>query len=838
MKFLKFTLLLTILVLGSLSSWAQIDTVNTTRFDYSAKPKEYVIGKLEAKGLKLLNPELLIATTGLVVGDSIIIPSEHLSITARRLWDQRHFSDVKIETDFPSEDTVNITFLLKERQRVTKWMYDGIKVSEAKDLNTKLKVRRNSELTDFQLKTSLKLIRDYYNEKAFRNAKISYRTEQDSVTPGNVIIVFEINRGKKVRIGEISFEGNDNLPAKKLAKSLKKTRKASINVFQSSKFKDADFEEDRDNLVNYYKSKGYRDAKIIADSLYPINEKRIGLWIKVDEGKKYYYRDISWIGNSLHPTKMLQDMLQINKGDVYDSESMGKRLGVSGKTDPMSDISVASLYVDQGYLSSVIEPVETVIGDSVDVQIRIIEGNQFRIKDVKFEGNTRTNDHVIRRELYTRPGELYSQSLLMRSYQRLAQMGQFDPTSIRPDIVPNYQQELVDIKYSLTEISNDQLELSGGWGGGMFIASVGVNFTNVALRNFFDKNAWRPYPAGDAQTIGIKIQSNGTYYQAASLSFIEPWLGGRKPTSLSVSFYTSRESNAVFIGAVANKFFGTTGGAISLGKRLNWPDPYFTLSMGLSVQSYKLQDWDYFVVRNGVSNTIAANFTLGRNSVDDPYQYPSQGSDISLSLAITPPFSSFDGQDYSNKNMSENDRYRWIEYHKWKFDAKWFFPLTSNNKLVLMARAQFGYLGYYNTDKRSPFEGFTMGGDGLTGYSVYGVETIGLRGYENSSLTPYANYGQHASIYSKYIAEIRYPVIRQGQTMVYALGFLEAGNAFAKLDEYKPYNLKRSAGVGLRIFLPILGMLGIDWGYGFDQTSQSQGKPSGSQFHFSLGMQM
>lgn len=838
MKFLKFTLLLTILVLGSLSSWAQIDTVNTTRLDYSAKPKEYIIGKLEAKGLKLLNPELLIATTGLVVGDSIIIPSEQLSITARRLWDQRHFSDVKIETDFPSGDTVNITFLLKERQRVTKWMYDGIKVSEAKDLNAKLKVRRNSELTDFQLKTSLKLIRDYYNEKAFRNAKISYRTEQDSVTAGNVIIVFEINRGKKVRIGEISFEDNNNLPAKKLAKSLKKTRKASINVFQSSKFKDADFEEDRDNLVNYYKSKGYRDAKILADSLYPINDKRIGLWIKVDEGKKYYYRDISWIGNSLHPTKMLQDMLQINKGDVYDSESMGKRLGVSGKTDPMSDISVASLYVDQGYLSSVIEPVETVIGDSVDVQIRIIEGNQFRIKDVKFEGNTRTNDHVIRRELYTRPGELYSQSLLMRSYQRLAQMGQFDPTSIRPDIVPNYQQELVDIKYSLTEISNDQLELSGGWGGGMFIASVGVNFTNVALRNFFDKNAWRPYPAGDAQTIGIKIQSNGTYYQAASLSFIEPWLGGRKPTSLSVSFYTSRESNAIFIGAVANKFFGTTGGAISLGKRLNWPDPYFTLSMGISLQSYKLQDWDYFVVRNGVSNTIAANFTLGRNSVDDPYQYPSQGSDISLSLAITPPFSAFDKQDYSNKNMSENDRYRWIEYHKWKFDAKWFFPLTSNNKLVLMARAQFGYLGYYNTNKRSPFEGFTMGGDGLTGYSVYGVETIGLRGYENSSLTPYANYGQHASIYSKYIAEIRYPVIRQGQTMVYALGFLEAGNAFAKLDEYKPYNLKRSAGVGLRIFLPILGMLGIDWGYGFDQTSQSQGKPSGSQFHFSLGMQM
>ncbi|MEG2319786.1 MAG: POTRA domain-containing protein, partial [Mucinivorans sp.] len=429
-----------------------------------------------------------------------------------------------------------------------------------------------------------------------------------------------------------------------------------------------------------------------------------------EQGKKYYYRNITWIGNSKNSTDMLQDrVLQMYKGDVYDSETMSARLGIGGKTK-MGDLSVSGLYTDDGYLAFTIEPIETVVGDSVDVEIRIIEGRQFRIRNVDFDGNTRTNDRVIRRELETVPGDLYSQSLLVRTYQRLAQMGQFDAKSFAtPDVQPNMQQETVDIKYSLTEVSNDQFELSGGWGGGMFIASVGVNFTNISLRKFFDPKAWRPYPAGDNQTIGLKIQTNGTYYRALSVNFMEPWLGGRKPTSFAISFFTSRETDAYMLGQKATRRFGTIGGAVSLGKRLMWPDPYFTLSVGIQAQTYNMMNWAGFVLRDGTSNTIALNATIARNSIDDPYQYPSSGSNISLSLVITPPYSLFDGVDYSQP-MSQQDRYRWIEYHKWRLNAQWFFPLSADNKLVLMARAQFGYLGYFNKNKRSPFEGYQMGG--------------------------------------------------------------------------------------------------------------------------------
>lgn len=617
---------------------------------------------------------------------------------------------------------------------------------------------------------------------------------------------------------------------------MKKTKKQSINFFANSKFKDKEFPEDLKLVANYMHSKGYRDGVVVADSLYKIDDKHVGVWIKVEEGQKYYYRDITWVGNSAYPTDFLERILQLKKGDVYDSEAMGARLGTPDKSNPMTEQSIASIYKDKGYLAFMIEPIETVVGDSVDVQARMMEGKQFRISDVSFQGNTRTNDHVIRRELFTEPGELYSQSLLMRSYQRLAQMGQFDPASIMPEPVPNMQSETVEIKYTFKEVSNDQLELSGGWGGGMFIASVGLNFTNVSVRKFFDKGAWRPYPAGDNQQVSLKLQSNGTYYQAFSVGFTEPWLGGRKPNALSVSIFSSRESNAYYIGASATQFFSTTGGSVSLSKRLSWPDPYFIMSLGVSVQSYSLKDWQYFVMKNGHSSTVALNFSIGRNSVDDPYQYPTRGSNMSLSLALTPPFSAFDGVDYS-KPMTDQDRYRWIEYHKWKLNAQWYFPLSSNNKLVLMARAQIGYLGHFNQYKKSPFEGFTMGGDGLSGYNLYGTETIGLRGYENNSLTPSANNSQYASIFSKYTAEMRYPFIREGSTLVYGIAFLEAGNAYVDIKDFNPFNLKRSAGIGLRIFLPIVGMLGIDWGYGFDKPDPTATKIGGSQFHFSIGTQ-
>lgn len=808
------------------------------RIDFNTEPKDYVISKIQVRGAKFINDQLLIGTTGLVVGDSIPIPGEHLAIAARRLWDQRLFSDVKIETNFTQKDSVEITFVIKERARVANWTFENIKKGQRTDLIEKLKLRRGSELSDYLMTTSLRLIREYFNEKAYRNAIISYRLDPDSLFSGAVNVVFFIDPGRKQRVKEIKIEGLKELDPRKVARAMEKTKKLSINFFADTKFKDKDFPADLVKIEDYMHGKGYRDAVVVADSTYRINDKHMGVWIKIEEGKKYYFRDITWLGNAKYPTSYLNDqILGFKKGDVYDSETMAARLGYNGKTK-MGQTSVDGLYKDDGYLMFEIKPFETVEADSVDVEIRMVEGRQFRINDVAFEGNTRTNDHVIRRELETLPGDLYSQSLLLRTYQRLATMGQFDAQSFAvPSVIPNPQTELVDIKYSLTEVSNDQFELSLGWGAGMFVASVGVNFTNISLRKFFDPKAWRPYPAGDNQTIGLKIQTNGTYYRALSVNFMEPWLGGRKPTQFSFSFYTSRETNAYYWGQKSTKYFGTIGASVGIGKRLSWPDPYFTLSYGLTFQSYNMNDWDYFIVRNGRSNTIALNFSIGRNSVDDPYSYPSMGSNISLSLALTPPYSLFDKKDYS-KPMPESERYKWIEYHKWKVNAQWFFPLSNDRKLVLMARAQLGYLGSYNKNKPSPFEGFQVGGDGLTGYSVYGVETIGLRGYTNGSLTPYSDYGVYASIYSKYTAEMRYPLVRTGGTMVYALVFAEAGNAYMNLKEFKPFELKKSAGVGLRIFLPVLGMLGVDWGYGFDPSNSGQSGPSGAQFHFTMGAQL
>lgn len=802
------------------------------RVDYNQTPKPYIVGKVRVHGAVAVDPQMVVDNLGISPGDTIMVPGDAITIATRGLLDRRFFANMKVATSFRA-DTVDLDLYLRERIQVRGWDFNGIKSGEKKELQEKLRLRQNGELSDYLLSTCMDLIRKYYDEKAFRNAKISYTIMPDTLIKTAVIVHFNIDRGDKVRIGEIKFEGNDNLPSKKLARSMKKTHKVSINFLRSSKFKEKDFEEDLENVRNYARSQGYRDAVIVDDSTYAIpgKPKRMGVYIKLQEGDKYHYRNITWLGNTIYPTSILEQTIGLKPGDVYDSETMNTRLNGQSPTD----LSIANTYKDRGYLAFMADPVETVVpGDSVDVEIRIIEGSQFRIRNVTFDGNTRTNDHVIRRELSTMPGELYSQALLMRTYQRLASMGQFDAQTLLPNVNPNIQQELVDINYSLKEVPNDQLELSGGWGAGMFIASVGINFTNISLRNFFNKKAWRPYPAGDNQTIGLKVQTNGSYYRALSVSFTEPWLGGRKPTSLSVSFYTSRETDAYYIGQKATAHFGTIGGTIGIGKRLNWPDPNFVLSVGLTMQSYNLYNWSYFIVKDGTCNTLALNLGLSRNSVDDIMQYPTTGSKFDLSVALTPPWSAFDGKDYS-KPMTDRERYHWIEYHKWKFNAQWFVPLSANNKLVLMARAQFGYLGSYNKNKPSPFEGFQMGGDGLSGYSLYGVETIGLRGYKNNALTPMADYGVYANIFSKYTVEMRYPLVRTGGTLVYALVFGEAGNAFQKLSEFKPFSLKRAAGIGLRVYLPYLGMLGIDWGYGFDKTSDSNGKAAGGKFSFSLG---
>lgn len=806
------------------------------RINYEETPKAYVVGDVRIHGTVALDPQMVIDNFNIQAGDTIMIPGDAITIATRSMLDRRYFSNMKVGTSFQG-DTVNLDLYIRERVQVREWVFNGIKKSEQRDLNEKLRLRRNHELSDYILKTNTDIIRKYYDEKAFRNAIINYRIVPDTLIESAVVVHFDIHRGERVKVGAIEFAGNEGLSQKRLRKAMKKTNKVSWKFWKPFKFKEKEFKEDLELVKSYARSNGYRDVVIVKDSTWaiPKKPKRLGVYIEIDEGNLYHYRNISWLGNTIYPTEVLEQELGLRAGDIYDSETMDERLQGGG----FGEVSISSYYKNRGYLAFMAEPVETVVpGDSIDVEIRIIEGSQFRIKNVTFEGNTRTHDHVIRRELHTRPGDLYSQQTLMYTYQQLTQMGQFDATTLNPNINPNMQQELVDINYQLTEVPNDQLELSGGWGAGMFIASVGVNFTNVSMRNLFKKDAWKPYPAGDNQTIGLKVQTNGSYYRAFSVNFIEPWLGGRKPTSLSVTFFTSRETDQRYITDKATAHFGTIGGSIGIGKRLSWPDPYFTASFGVTIQSYNLWNWNYFILRNGRSNTLAFNFGLARNSVDDLYQYPTWGSNFSLNVAATPPWSAFDNKNYKDKALPDDQRYKWIEYHKWNLNAQWFFPLTFDKKLVLMTRAQYGYLGYYNSHKRSPFEGFQMGGDGLSGYSLYGVETIGLRGYENNALTPLADYGIYASIYSKYVAEVRYPIVRTGSTLVYALVFAEAGNAFNDLKEFKPFNLKRAAGVGFRVYLPYLGMLGIDWGYGFDKVAGSNGKAAGSKVSFSMGMQL
>ena len=593
-----------------------------------------------------------------------------------------------------------------------------------------------------------------------------------------------------------------------------------------------DYEEDKELLLDFYNSKGFRNAHILSDSIYKINDKRIGIHIALNEGNKYYIRNVSWVGNSRYDTEYLQQLLAVKSGDVYDKKSIHKRLGIGKEMNP-EEMSISSLYQNEGYLVSQIEPAEIIVGpDSLDLEVRVFEGKQFTINNVGISGNMRVNDEVIRRELYTRPGELYNRALLMQTIRTLAGMQHFNEEAITPDVkLVQGATDLVDINWPLEEKASDQFNIAAGWGSGTFVGSVGITLNNLSVRNFFKKNAWRPYPMGQNQRLSISGQTNGTYYKALSMSFSEPWLGGHRPTSLTISGHLSESNDAYYVWQKAKTFFRSYGASIGLGKRLSWPDPYFQFYGELSYLRYGLKGYTSFIMENGNANTLAAKLVLARNSTDQPI-YPRRGSDISLSLQITPPFSAWDGKNYADENLSEQDRWRWIEFHKWQFKAQWFQPLTRDNNLVLMAKAEMGYLGHYNKDKVSPFERFQVGGDGMTGYSIYGVDIIALRGYEDGDLDPTTT--RYSIGYNKYTLELRYPIILKPSSQIYALAFLEGGNGFASWKEFSPFKIKRSAGVGVRLYLPIVGLLGIDWGYGFDPAA-GQTKRSGSQFHFVIG---
>ena len=806
----------------------------------SGEPRLYYIRKINIHGVQYLNADMLKSSAGLIEGDSIYLPSSFISNAISRLWSQRFFSDVKIGADIEG-DSLDLEVFLKERPRVNNWAFEGIPRGKKTDLLEKLKLRRGGELSDYVIDKNRKLIKEYWSEKGFRNAEVDVRIENDTVRPQMVNVTFVIDRKDKVKIGQINFIGNTEFTDKRLRRTFKKTHQKSINIFKGTKLNETDYAADKELLIDFYNSKGYRNANILRDSIYPINEKRLGIDIEVSEGNKYYIRNVSWVGNSVYTTEDLQQMFGVESGDTYDKKTIQKRLGIGKEANP-EEMSVSSLYQNQGYLTSQIDPAETIIGtDSIDIEVKIFEGKQFTINEVGITGNQRVDDEVIRRELYTRPGELYDRSMLMQTIRMLGSMGHFNPEAIAPDIKP-VSSELVNVNWALEEQASDQFNIAGGWGSGTFVGSVGITLNNLSVKNFFKKGAWRPYPMGQNQRLSLSAQTNGTYYKAFAFSFTDPWLGGKKPNSFTLSAHISEQNNAYYVGQSATQYFRTYGVAAGLGKRLNWPDPYFTFYAEASYERFKLKNWNTFGMTNGAANLLSLKLVFARSSVDQPL-YPRRGSEFSASVQATPPYSLWDGKDYrmleqlaSNSSTSDaanQERYRWVEFHKWQFKAQWYQTLSKNSNLVLMLKAEMGYLGAYNKYKVSPFERFEVGGDGMSGYNIYGIDIISMRGYEDGALDPTSDYSRG---YNKYTAELRYPVILKPSSTIYVLGFLEGGNAFESWKKFSPFKIKRSAGFGVRLYLPVVGMLGIDWGYGFDAPANSTSK-SGSQFHFVLGQQ-
>ena len=791
----------------------------------------YYLRKVNFHGSRNFDPAVLERASGLIPGDSIYLQGAFIQNAINRLWAQRYFADIKIGATIDGND-VELEVFLKQRPRVSEWQFAGVPTGKQKSLLEDLKLKKGTELSDYVIDKNKKLIKAHFAEKGFIDTEVDLRVVNDTTIRDAVKVTFVIDKKNRVKVGQINFDGNDNFPDKRLRRTFKKTHQRSILFWQNTKLKDEEYAEDKELLLDFYNSRGYRNATILSDSVYRIDDRSLGIDIKLSEGNKYYIRNITWVGNSVFPTEQLSRMFSVSKGDTYDKKSMHKRLGIGKEMNP-EEMSVSSLYQNDGYLMSQVEPSEIIIGqDSIDLEIKIFEGKQFTINNVDISGNLRVDDEVIRRELYTRPGELYNRALLMQTIRTLMSFGHFNAEKIVPDIQP-ISNDLVDINWPLEEQASDQFNIAGGWGSGTFVGSVGITLNNLSMRNFFKKGAWSPYPHGQNQRLSISGQTNGTYYKALAISFTDPWLGGRKPNSFTFSAHISESNDALYAWQTATQYFRSIGVAAGLGKRLDWPDPYFTLYTEASYQRYNLKGWSSFVMENGAANTLALKVVFGRNSVDQPI-YPRRGSDFSVSLQITPPFSAWDGRDYSDTNMSDQERYKWIEYHKWNLKAQWFYPLTPNNNLVLMAKAEMGYLGHYNKNKVSPFERYNVGGDGMTGYNIYGVDVIALRGYEDGALDPIGE--SYSVAYNKYTLELRYPIVLKPSSQIYVLGFLEGGNGFSSWKSFSPFKIKRSVGIGARLYLPIVGMLGIDWGWGFDPAA-GKSERSGSQFHFVIGQQ-
>ena len=840
---------------------------------YNGTPKKYEIADIKVDGIKNYEDYVLIGISGLAVGQTITVPGDDITSAVKRYWRHGLFSDVKIVADKIEGNKIYLRIQLTQRPRITDIAFHGVKKSEREDLQQKLgNMVKGMQITPNMIDRAKIIIKKHFDEKGFKNAEVNIIEREDTANKEQVYVDVNIDKKAKVKVHKITIEGNSVLSDKKLKRVMKKTNEKGklINLFRTKKFIEEKYEEDKQKIIEKYNELGYRDAQIVEDSVSAYDDKTVDVYMKIEEGTKYYLRNITWVGNTVYPSDLLSQQLRMKHGDVYNQKLLNDRIN----TD---EDAIGNNYYNRGYVFFHLDPVEVNINnDSIDLEMRIVEGPQASIKHVRINGNDRLYENIVRRELRVRPGDLFSKEAIERSYREIAQMGHFNPENIDPGIKPNPEDGTVDINWKLESKANDQVEFSAGWGQTGIIGKLSLKFTNFSLANLLHpgENYRGILPQGDGQTLTVSGQTNAKYYQSYSISFYDPWFGGKRPNAFSLSaFYSvqtdisSRYYNSAYMNSYYNSMYSGMYGygmynygnynsyenyydpdksikmfgvAAMFGKRLKWPDDYFQFTAELSYQRYILSDWQYFPVTNGKCNNLSINLTLSRSSIDNPI-YPRSGSEFSLSVQLTPPYSLFDGTDYSKYSTTSQDdmnkMHKWIEYHKWKFKSKVYIPLMDpvavKRTPVLMGRVEFGLLGHYNKYKKSPFETFDVGGDGMTGYSSYATESIALRGYENSSLTPY---GYEGYAYTRLGLELRYPLMLETSTSIYALGFVEAGNAWHDVKNFNPFELKRSAGIGVRIFLPMIGMMGIDWAYGFDKIRGSSDY-GGSQFHFILGQE-
>lgn len=796
-------------------------------------PKEYTIGGITVSGCVTRDPNAVKLFSGLKVGDKVTIPGERMSRAVRAIWAQNLFTDVRIEEAEVRGATVFLHIIVQENPQLASYGFAGtVSRSEADKLRETINLQRGQQVNEAVKANAVRAVSKYFVDKGYLKATARIVENRDTSLENSVRLQVLAEKGPRVRIKDINFIGNHDLRDAKLRRAMKKTkRKRWYNIFGSSKFMAADYRDDKHRVVDLYNEKGYRNAQIIRDTTYFVSNKKINVDIEVDEGNQFYFRDIRFTGNTKYTNDTLVRLLGIRRGDVYNKKKLDSRLYMNP-----AGIDISSLYMDQGYLSFSPDPIERVEGDSIDLEIRIREGKQYRVRDVTISGNTKTFDHVIRREIRTRPGDLFDRSEVIRSQQQLISLGFFDPAAVTVNPTPEPRTGMVDLNYVVAEKPSDRLELSGGYGGGRVLVSLGLSFTNFSVRKMFDKKAWTPLPAGDGQTLSLRAQTNGSYYQSYSISFIEPWLGGRKPNSLSLGGYYTRQTNGVSRENPLFQELGIYGASVGLGKRLRWPDDYFFLNLTGSYQRYVLNNWNsLFAFSNGQSDVYAMQLRFVRRSIAEPF-WITQGSETAISVKATPPFSAFH-PDVDYTLLPPSERYKLAEFHKWKFTSQWFTKLTrskSKHDLVLMGRVGYGFIGRYNERKGdSPFERFYLGGSGLTGFQLDGREIIALRGYDDLSLSP--NFGSF--FVNKYTAELRFPVSLNPQATIFALGFAEAANAWNSIDLYDPFKVYRSAGIGLRLFLPMFGPMGLDYGWRFDDVP---GYPNmaKSQFHFTIGIDL